>query len=122
MYDKQDNTGKNKLKFSRVIFMHYYQRLRDLREDEDRKQWEIAEILGISKQHYSQYERGERELPMHHFITLAKYYNTSLDYMAGLTNKKGGRNERNTIRNNRNTNDFNTNSNSTNHKNNNDDL
>lgn len=71
--------------------MHYYQRLKDLREDADKTQREIAEILGISRQHYSMYERGERELPMHLFIELAKYYNASLDYMAGLTNKRGGR-------------------------------
>ena len=71
--------------------MYYYQRLRDLREDADKKQHEIAELLQISKQHYSMYETGKRELPMHHYITLAKYYNASLDYMAGLTNKKGGR-------------------------------
>ena len=63
----------------------YYQRLRDLREDNDKTQEDIAQILGISRQHYSLYERGDRELPMHHFITLAKYYNVSLDYLAGLT-------------------------------------
>lgn len=64
--------------------MHYYQRLRDLREDADKTQAEIAKILGISPQHYSMYEHGERELPMHHFITLARYYNISLDYLAGM--------------------------------------
>ena len=64
--------------------MQYYQRLRDLREDADKKQPDIADLLGISQQHYSMYERGKRELPMHHFITLAKYYNVSLDYLAGL--------------------------------------
>lgn len=64
--------------------MHYYQRLRDLREDSDKKQDEIANLLHISRQHYSMYERGERELPMHHFITLARFYNVSLDYLAGL--------------------------------------
>ena len=64
--------------------MHCYQRLRDLREDADQKQAQIAEVLGISRQHYSLYERGDRELPMHHFITLAKHYNVSLDYLAGL--------------------------------------
>ncbi len=64
--------------------MYYYQRLRDLREDADKNQEEIANILLISRQHYSLYERGERELPMHHFITLAKFYNVSLDYLAGL--------------------------------------
>lgn len=64
--------------------MYYYQRLRDMRDDADLSQQAVAEILGISRQHYSLYERGFRELPMHHFITLAKYYNVSLDYLAGL--------------------------------------
>ena len=64
----------------------YYQRLKDLREDNDKTQEDIAKTLGISRQHYSLYERGERELPMHHFITLAKYYNVSLDYLAGIIN------------------------------------
>lgn len=58
-----------------------------MREDADRTQADIADLLGISQQHYSMYERGDRELPMHHFITLAKYYNVSLDYLAGLTDK-----------------------------------
>ena len=66
------------------IIMHFYQRLRDLREDKDKTQSDIAKILGISRQHYSMYEKGARELPMHHFVTLAKYYNVSLDYLAGL--------------------------------------
>lgn len=61
--------------------MYYYQRLKDLREDADKSQAEIARILEISQQHYSQYERGERELPMHLFIVLANYYNASLVYM-----------------------------------------
>ena len=64
--------------------MYYYQRLRDLREDADKNQEKIAQILSISRQQYSLYERGERELPMHHFRTLARYYNVSLDYLAGL--------------------------------------
>ena len=64
--------------------MYNYQRLRDTREDADKTQAEIADLLGVSRQHYSMYERGERELPMHHFITLARYYNLSLDYLAGL--------------------------------------
>ena len=62
----------------------YYQRLRDIREDRNETQADIAALLGISRQHYSLYERGERELPMHHFVTLARYYNVSLDYLAGL--------------------------------------
>lgn len=72
--------------------MYYYQRLRDLREDQDITQKSIATALGITIQQYSLYERGEREIPFHHAITLAKFYNVSLDYIAGLTNnKKGGK-------------------------------
>ncbi len=63
----------------------YYKRLRDLREDSDKNQLEIAKLLNTTVQQYSRYERGERELPMHHFIALAKFYNVSLDYLAGLT-------------------------------------
>ena len=63
----------------------YYQRIKDLREDNDKSQSEVAKLLGISQQHYSLYEKGDRELPMHHFITLAKFYNVSLDYLVGLT-------------------------------------
>lgn len=77
--------------------MYYYQRLKDLREDADKSQSEIARFLGISQQHYSQYERGERELPMHLFVELANYYNASLDYMAGRTNNKGGFSSKNRI-------------------------
>lgn len=67
--------------------MYYYQRLRDLREDNDKTQADIARLLGISRQHYSLYEKGERELPMHHFITLAKYYDVTLDYLSGVIQK-----------------------------------
>ena len=66
--------------------MYFYQRIKDLREDSDKSQLYIANLLGVSQQHYSMSERGERELPMHHFITLAKFYNVSLDYLAGLIN------------------------------------
>ncbi len=66
--------------------MYFYQRLRDLREDHDLSQGKIAELLQVSQQHYSMYETGKRELPMHHFVTLARFYNVSLDYLAGLTN------------------------------------
>lgn len=64
--------------------MYFYQRIKDLREDADKSQLYISNLLGVSQQHYSMYERGERELPMHHFITLAKFYNVSLDYLAGI--------------------------------------
>ena len=68
----------------------YYQRLRDLREDGDRviKQQEIADLLGTTQQTYSLWERGDREIPFHHVVTLAKYYGVSIDYIAGLTNRK----------------------------------
>ena len=68
--------------------MYYYQRIRDLREDKDMTQKNVAEILGITTQQYSLYERGDREIPFHHAITLAKFYHVSLDYIAGLTNQK----------------------------------
>lgn len=71
--------------------MYLYQRLRDLREDRDLTQKAVASILMITTQQYSLYERGEREIPFHHAITLAKFYNVSLDYIAGLTNNKKGR-------------------------------
>ena len=67
-----------------------YQRIVDLREDKDLKQIVIAKLLGTSQTQYSRWERGERELPLHHAITLARYYQVSLDYLAGLTNNKKG--------------------------------
>lgn len=63
----------------------YYKRLRDLREDSDKSQLEIASLLGMKQQQYARYESGIQEIPLHHFIALAKYYNVSLDYLAGLT-------------------------------------
>ena len=71
--------------------MWFYQRIRDLREDGDLAQKAVASVLNITVQQYSLYERGEREIPFHHAITLAKFYNVSLDYIAGLTNQKKGR-------------------------------
>ena len=61
-----------------------YQRLKDLREDCDKNQKEVADILGMKYQQYARYENEEREIPLHHLITLAKFYNVSLDYLAGL--------------------------------------
>ncbi len=68
--------------------MYYYSRLKDLREDQDLVQKEVAEVLAITTQQYSLYERGDREIPFHHAIALAQFYRVSLDYIAGLTNKK----------------------------------
>lgn len=64
--------------------MYYYQRLCNIREDHDLTQAELSEILGISQKQYGRYERGACKLPTRHFVTLAKYYNISLDYLAGL--------------------------------------
>ncbi len=64
--------------------MQIYTRLRDLREDRDMTQTEIAEVLQTVRQQYARWETGKQEMPMHHFITLARYYNVSLDYLAGL--------------------------------------
>ncbi len=66
--------------------MYFYQRLRDLREDADKSQSEIAKYLGMKYQQYARYESGERELPLHHAVALAKYYGISLDYIVGLIN------------------------------------
>lgn len=68
--------------------MYYYQRLRDMREDSDLPQRKVAEILGITTQQYQLYESGKREMPMHLFIVLAKHYNVSLDYLAGIESRK----------------------------------
>ena len=64
--------------------MYIYQRLKDIREDSDKKQEDIALVLNITRQQYQLYESGKREMPMHHFVILSKYYNVSLDYLAGL--------------------------------------
>lgn len=71
----------------------YYYRLKDLRESHTPplKQQDIAELLETTQQTYSLWERGDRELPFHHAITLAKFYKVSLDYIAGLTNNKRGK-------------------------------
>lgn len=70
--------------------MAIYHRIRDLREDSDKTQKELADYLGTSTQHYGKYELGNAEIPFERAIQLAKYYNVSLDYIAGLTNSKRG--------------------------------
>ena len=64
-----------------------FNRINDLREDHDLLQKEVANILGISQQYYSEYENGKRTVPIAHLITLAKYYNVSIDYLVNLTNE-----------------------------------
>ena len=63
----------------------YYPRLKDLREDNDLKQKEIAAFLGIDQRVYSNYETGKREIPVHLLLKLAEYYHTSTYYILGLT-------------------------------------
>lgn len=70
--------------------MAHYPRIRDLREDSDKKQSELAEYLGTTTQYYGLYEKGANEISFERAILLAKYYNVSLDYIAGLTNNKRG--------------------------------
>lgn len=67
--------------------MKYCKRIRDLREDNDKTQTDIARILNTSQTMYARYERGANELPIRHLITLAKYYNVTTDYILGLTDK-----------------------------------
>ena len=65
--------------------MYYYQRLRDLREDRDLKQADVSRVLGMKQPQYNRYETGVRQLPLHHLITLCKFYNVSADYILGLS-------------------------------------
>ncbi len=64
----------------------FFQRLRDLREDRDLRQQDVAEILGISQTVYSRYERGYQTIPVVHLLKLADFYHTSTDYLLGRTN------------------------------------
>lgn len=68
--------------------MEYHLRIRDLREDFDKTQQEIADVLGTSQTMYARYERRANEMPLRHLITLARYYNVSLDYLTGISNVK----------------------------------
>ena len=64
----------------------YYSKLKYLREDRDLVQKEVAAILGIDQRVYSNYETGKREIPTRFVVKLAKFYNTSADYILGMTN------------------------------------
>ena len=67
--------------------MTYYQRLRDMREDNDKTQTEIADLLKTTRQQYARWESGEYQMPVEHYKTLAAFYNISLDYLAGLVDR-----------------------------------
>lgn len=71
-----------------VIKMRIYKRIRNLREDSDLKQRELAEILNCSQRVYSNYERGDLDIPTEVLIKLAEHYQTSTDYILGLTDDK----------------------------------
>ncbi|MDE5984096.1 MAG: helix-turn-helix domain-containing protein [Eubacterium sp.] len=64
--------------------MYYINRLKDLREDKDLKQAEIAVVLNRTRQQYQLYESGKRKLPIEKLIILCKFYNVSADYILGL--------------------------------------
>ena len=67
--------------------MNYIKRMRDLREDNDKTQQQIAEILGTSQTIYARYERGANELPIRHLLTLCAYYRVSADYFLGISDR-----------------------------------
>ncbi len=64
-----------------------YERIRNLREDKDLTQKQIGEILHMSQTGYNQYETGKNDIPTKVLIELSKFYNTSTDYILGLTNE-----------------------------------
>ena len=65
-----------------------YERIRNLREDSDLTQTDMANTLSIAQTTYSDYERGRLNIPIPILIRLARYYNTSIDYLLGLTDEK----------------------------------
>lgn len=67
---------------------NYYPRIRDLREDSDYSQSYVSEYLEMKQPQYSRYERGIRDIPSDVLIRLAKLYNTTTDYILGLTNDR----------------------------------
>ncbi len=64
-----------------------YNRIRELREDHDLTQTKIAKVLNMSQTGYSQYEIGKNDIPTRVLISLSKYYNTSVDYLLGITDE-----------------------------------
>ena len=67
--------------------MDYCKIIRDLREDADMTQEQVAAVLGTSQTMYARYERGANEMPIHHLITLCRLYHVSADYILGLERK-----------------------------------
>ena len=65
--------------------MQFHQRLRDVREDSDKTQAQIAALLGTSQQQYARWESGTWQMPIEHYKVLARFYNISVDYLCGLS-------------------------------------
>lgn len=70
-----------------VMYMEKYQRIRDLREDNDKTQREVGEAINVPQRTYAYYESGERMIPPRVLIALAAYYGVSVDYLLGLTDE-----------------------------------
>lgn len=68
--------------------MIYAQRIKELRQQNNKKQEEIAEILGTSQQYYGKYELNKRPMPIEHLMTLCEYYNVSADYILGYIDEQ----------------------------------
>jgi len=71
-----------------IILKAYYEILRELREDRDLTQGDIAGLLHTTQQMYSRYEKAETELPIRHLVTLCRYYDVSSDFVLGLEKKR----------------------------------
>lgn len=71
-----------------VFFVQVCQRMKELRKEKGLSQKKIADVLGVLYQQYARYENGEREIPLHHAVTLAKFYGVSLDYLVGMTDER----------------------------------
>lgn len=74
------------------IMKKYFEVIKELREDNDLTQQEIADILGTTQQVYSRYEKGINEMPIRHLVELCKFYNVSADYILGLNKSKNNHN------------------------------
>ena len=68
--------------------MHYRERIRDLREDNDYTQTQIANILNVGQRTYADYELGKTRIPVDSLIKLAKHYDVNMDYISGVSNMK----------------------------------
>ena len=71
-----------------MVMKMYYKRIRELREDNDILQKDVAKLLNTTQQHYSRIEKGTTEITADRIITLAKFYNVSADYILGLSDIK----------------------------------